>query len=830
MFKKFSRVLVLTAAVLAAVATTGPPGAARAAPPVKGDGGIVFSYLGPDAQAVYIAGDFNNWNAQDLPMTRQDSGDWTISVPLDPGKYEYKFIADGNWIEDPDNPEKKSDPFGGSNSLVTIGSDGSVALAAAGAGAVAAGAGAATDQESGALPEDIAVGRPIAVDGGILFTYRDSGAGSVTLAGSFNGWNATDNPLTDDGQGNWAIVQALDPGEHEYKFVVDGAWFADPENPDTKTDPYGGSNSLVIVGDDGQLLASGAVVADDGGNQPNTNLNAKLYMDGRYLTRFQYAKNVAVDVGDESAVDSRYRLQRPTQSVDLNFHADVSDIASTFTRLRLDSDQNIIQNNIAGFLDEANLVIHPKNFDMKVYWNQEVFTSHDLLQLGGNIDLPGSIYHDHIDYGKGSAGLLFDADPIGIKTVVFFANVHNHDYYDDPDLYDNTGEDKIGLRLSKKIGPIEIGAPVWIERSMVWLDFETEAGLPSTGIPALDEHRAKTNDTSTWYETETHNYNLGLDLRINLSDKFMIGGQGNYVDLQQRFVTGNRSSETKQNGQLDVPFLERDRRMVLGQIDFNPSENMKFSLKHIAADMKGANPDQRMLQYNFLDQDVANKQIYFTIEDAPASTQADSTDLTWDWHTGSLDLGIWLRRTTYDKDYAPLDLTVPADNTLTSHTEELLEATLMLGLGNTGDFLGHGEIEFAYKDADAGVASMEADSYELIFRYDRDLTRNTGFIADLRFINYSSQGNDENGDLVTDKSDFFNPFVGFRYTPIKKLELVLAYGVDPLDYSIEYSGRQLGRWWFRQNYMFDHPDATLLEAENHLADAQVFTLRAQLLF
>ena len=131
MFSKFSRVLVLAAAVLAVLATVGPPGAAEAAAPVKGEDGVMFSFHAPDAQAVFLAGDFNNWNAQDLAMTRQDSGDWTISVSLDPGTYEYKFIADGNWLEDPDNPDKKSDPFGGSNSVVTIGGDGAVVAAAA---------------------------------------------------------------------------------------------------------------------------------------------------------------------------------------------------------------------------------------------------------------------------------------------------------------------------------------------------------------------------------------------------------------------------------------------------------------------------------------------------------------------------------------------------------------------------------------------------------------------------------------------------------------------------------------------------------------------------
>jgi len=830
MLVKTSKVLVIVTAVALMLTAAGPPGQSLAAAPTKGEGGIVFSYNDPDAQAVYVAGDFNNWNAQDLALVRQESGAWTLAVDLDAGTYEYKYVVDGNWVEDPDNPEKKSDPFGGSNSVITVDSNGAVVAAAA----VAAPSPANGGQTEPAPAGDYQVGAPRAVEGGVLFTYQDSGAGSVNLAGSFNGWNDQDTPLANDGDGNWSVVKDLGEGEHEYKFVVDGSWLADPENPDTKSDPYGGSNSLVIVGSDGELVAAAAAVEGDDSRKPNANLNAKLYLGGRYLTRFEMVKNSLVDYGedfgDTPSTDPRYRLQRPTQSVDLNFEAEVSEIVSSFMRIRLDSDQNIIQDNVVGFLDEANLKISPESFDLTAYWNQEAFTSSDLLNLGGNIDLEGTIFHDHLDFGKGSAGVLFLADPIGIDTELFFANVHNNDFYGDPRLFDNTGEDKVGLRLSKKIGPFEIGTPIWMERILMWNDFSTEVGQLSTGIPALDEHRASTGDKSQWYESETRNYNYGLDLRLNIGSKLMIGGQGNFVDLKQRFVTGNEAGQNNTNGQMDVPFLVRDRRMVMGQLDFNPSENMSFSLKHIMADMDGANEDQRLLQYQFLDQAVANKRVYFTIENSPASVDADSTDITWDWRGDSFHLGVWARRVSRDKDYGASGLTVPEDGTLTSHTEEVYKASLFAGLGRTSSFLGHGEIEFAYITGDPGVAEMKADSYELIFRYDRDLTRNTGFIADLRYIMYDYQGNDEDGNLISGSPDYITPFVGFRYTPIKKLELVLAYGVDPLDYSIDYSGRQLGRWWYRQNFLFDFPDASLLDAENYLAKARVITLRAQLIF
>ncbi|MBK6898983.1 MAG: glycogen-binding domain-containing protein, partial [bacterium] len=78
---------------------------------------------------------------------------------------------------------------------------------------------------------------------GVKFTHLAPGAGKVNLAGSFNGWDAQRHPLTDEGGGAWSIVMALKPGKYEYKFVVDGAWFADAENPDSTPDSYGGTNS-----------------------------------------------------------------------------------------------------------------------------------------------------------------------------------------------------------------------------------------------------------------------------------------------------------------------------------------------------------------------------------------------------------------------------------------------------------------------------------------------------------------------------------------------------------------------------------------------------------
>jgi len=74
----------------------------------------------PDAGSVFIAGSFNAWSPDADALTLGDDGLWTITLELAPGEYEYKFVVDGTWIEDPANPEFISDPYGGKNSVLTV--------------------------------------------------------------------------------------------------------------------------------------------------------------------------------------------------------------------------------------------------------------------------------------------------------------------------------------------------------------------------------------------------------------------------------------------------------------------------------------------------------------------------------------------------------------------------------------------------------------------------------------------------------------------------------------------------------------------------------------
>ncbi|MGA9997294.1 MAG: hypothetical protein WBP93_17890 [Pyrinomonadaceae bacterium] len=90
-------------------------------PPPSLKGNTTFRLKGyADAQVVALAGSFNNWNQSQLIFGRE--GDvWVCRLDLNPGKHTYKFIVDGNWLLDPDNPNTEEDEAGNTNSVLIVG-------------------------------------------------------------------------------------------------------------------------------------------------------------------------------------------------------------------------------------------------------------------------------------------------------------------------------------------------------------------------------------------------------------------------------------------------------------------------------------------------------------------------------------------------------------------------------------------------------------------------------------------------------------------------------------------------------------------------------------
>ena len=62
---------------------------------------VNFFCLAPEAKAVAIVGDFNDWNSHSHPMLRQADGSWHLQLPLQHGHHHYTFLVDGRPSLDP---------------------------------------------------------------------------------------------------------------------------------------------------------------------------------------------------------------------------------------------------------------------------------------------------------------------------------------------------------------------------------------------------------------------------------------------------------------------------------------------------------------------------------------------------------------------------------------------------------------------------------------------------------------------------------------------------------------------------------------------------------
>ncbi len=80
-----------------------------------------FTISAPQAKAVFLSGDFNEWSTSSHPLRQVRDGKWKISLSLIPGQYQYRFWVDGEWQNDPGNPECIANPFGSSKCLRVVG-------------------------------------------------------------------------------------------------------------------------------------------------------------------------------------------------------------------------------------------------------------------------------------------------------------------------------------------------------------------------------------------------------------------------------------------------------------------------------------------------------------------------------------------------------------------------------------------------------------------------------------------------------------------------------------------------------------------------------------
>lgn len=162
---------------------------------------VVFTLYGfTNAKKVFLSGSFNDWKPNGLSMNKTATG-WTLPLYLAEGTHTYKFVVDGKWTRDENNSEKLPDGHGDSNSVIRL-------------------------------------GKPH------LFKLNGfESAKQVIVSGSFNGWKE-DELYMGKTENGWQLPYTLGAGNYEYKFIADGKWMTDANNPLTSSSS---GNSFLII-------------------------------------------------------------------------------------------------------------------------------------------------------------------------------------------------------------------------------------------------------------------------------------------------------------------------------------------------------------------------------------------------------------------------------------------------------------------------------------------------------------------------------------------------------------------------------------------------------
>ena len=81
---------------------------------------VEFTLDVSEATTVLLAADFTGWQQKPLVLSRQRTGIWKLAVTLPTGAYQYRFLVDGQWMDDPACKTRCLNEFGGENCVCRV--------------------------------------------------------------------------------------------------------------------------------------------------------------------------------------------------------------------------------------------------------------------------------------------------------------------------------------------------------------------------------------------------------------------------------------------------------------------------------------------------------------------------------------------------------------------------------------------------------------------------------------------------------------------------------------------------------------------------------------
>ncbi|MFW6182039.1 MAG: glycogen-binding domain-containing protein, partial [Spirochaetota bacterium] len=191
----------------------------EAEPPRVTEEGVLFTYK-PEKRLpryVMVSGDFDGWRSPHL-MTRNEHDVFLFLYSstdergriIDAGKYRYRLLVDGIWLDDPANDQATHDRHGEKLSVFEVKQPVYQ-----------------VERNPHQVGEDTYV-----------FYYRGEAEQYVRLVGDFNNWNPYTLPMEKNQAGIWEIEVTIPPGRHAYRFYVDGKYRNDPLATTTMYDRF----------------------------------------------------------------------------------------------------------------------------------------------------------------------------------------------------------------------------------------------------------------------------------------------------------------------------------------------------------------------------------------------------------------------------------------------------------------------------------------------------------------------------------------------------------------------------------------------------------------
>jgi len=83
---------------------------------------VTFELQGTAAEAVHVAGDFNDWSTSDTPLAKRKGGRFSTTLTLPAGKeYRYRYVLDGErWENDADADRYEPNDHGSEDSVLDL--------------------------------------------------------------------------------------------------------------------------------------------------------------------------------------------------------------------------------------------------------------------------------------------------------------------------------------------------------------------------------------------------------------------------------------------------------------------------------------------------------------------------------------------------------------------------------------------------------------------------------------------------------------------------------------------------------------------------------------